>query len=83
LSTPQDDVKDEVSKHGRVLHIHVEKNQPGGLVYILFREQEAATKAATGLHGRWFAGRLIVVDYMPPSQYCTRFPEAQQRLLDG
>lgn len=38
----QDDVEEECSKHGRVLHIYVEAKLPGGLVYLFFADLEAS-----------------------------------------
>jgi len=36
----------------RVEHCHVEKHQPGGLVYLKLISAEAAAKAAANLNGR-------------------------------
>lgn len=75
----KDDVEDECSKHGRILHCFVDKFTPGGFVYLLFANQIGATKSAQGLNGRWFAGRMITVDYMPESLYVTKFPEVSKK----
>ena len=63
-----------------MLHSFVEAKLPGGLVYIMFAQVEAAVKAATALNGRWFAGRGITVEYLPPDFYESKFPEAAQGL---
>jgi RNA-binding protein 23/39 len=73
----KEDVEDECQKAGgRVVHSHVEKNQPGGLVYLLFTTVDGATKAAHVLNGRWFAGRMIRVEYLTMSAYLAMFPQA-------
>jgi len=74
----KEDVEEECSKFGVVLHSYVEARQPGGLVYLLFSSTNASIKAAQSLHGRWFAGRGITVEYMSPSSYVAKFPEASQ-----
>ena len=79
----KDDVEDECSKHGRILHCYVDKHTSGGFVYLLFANQHGATKSAQGLNGRWFAGRMITVEYMPESLYVTKFPETGQALLEA
>lgn len=40
---------------------------------------QSATKSALALHGRWFAGRMITVDYLQPEAYVAKFPEAAGR----
>lgn len=76
----KEDVEDECSKHGTVLHSYVETKEPGGLVYLLFSAVAGATAAATALNGRWFAGRMLTVDYLPPNVYIAKFPEAAQAI---
>ena len=66
---------EESGKYGAVLHCYVEAKLPGGLVYMVFAQVESAVKAATALHGRWFAGRGITVEYVRPEVYETKFPE--------
>ena len=73
----QEDVVEECNKFNNggsasaVLHCKVDTVTPGGLVYVKFHNQDIASKAAVSLHGRWFAGRLISVTYLPASQYTT------------
>jgi hypothetical protein len=40
-------------------HAYVEKDLPGGMVYLFFDSTADATVAAEGMNGRWFAGRMI------------------------
>ena len=63
-----------------MLHAFVETKLPGGLVYLLFADQGSALKSAQALHGRWFAGRMITVEFLPNQTYVARFPEAAQGL---
>ncbi|CAM9418416.1 unnamed protein product, partial [Heterosigma akashiwo] len=72
----KEDVEEECSKYGPVLHSYVEAQRPGGLVYLLFSTVAAAQQAAQALNGRWFAGRAISVEYLVPEAYVAQFPEA-------
>lgn len=60
------DVTAECEKYGPLLHVHVDAVSPRGLVHCLFEDVESARKAATSIHGRWFAGRAIVITYVDP-----------------
>lgn len=71
-----EDVEAECSKYGRVRHIHVEKQEPGGFVYLMFEDVPSAQKAAEALNGRFFAGRMLSVEFLPPAEYTARFPSA-------
>lgn len=57
-----EDVKEECSRYGQVLHCGVDKNSKG-FVYVRFGSVEAAVAAKTALHGRWYSGNQIVADY--------------------
>lgn len=59
-----EDVSEECSNFGRVETCQVEAKKSGGLVYVRMATMDAATKAATALHGRYFAGRMITVSYV-------------------
>merc|ERR1712086_193416 len=72
----KEDVEGECSKFGTLLHSYVETRQPGGLVYLLFSTVDSAMKAAQSLHGRWFAGRMIMCEFLAPERYAAQFPEA-------
>ena len=76
----KEDVEEECSKFGAILHAYVEKEQPGGLVYLMFSTVSAAQQAADSLNGRWFAGRMITVRFMGSQEYVGKFPEAKQVL---
>mmetsp|Transcript_18655 Transcript_18655/g.57348 ORF Transcript_18655/g.57348 Transcript_18655/m.57348 type:complete len:177 (-) Transcript_18655:2102-2632(-) len=69
----QEDVTAECDKFGKVLHVHVDAVSSRGLVHILFHDQDAARQAAESLHGRWFAGRLIAVQFVDPKTHRLQF----------
>lgn len=70
----REDVREEVSSHGRLLHIYVDKNSRDGRVYLKFDRADASQKAHDGLDGRWFAQNRIEATYMDPRDYGTQFP---------
>lgn len=71
----KEDTEQECGNFGTVLHCHVDRTNPAGLVHLLFGNIDAATKALNHLNGRWFAGRTITVDYVPLVEYGKRFPQ--------
>ena len=60
----QEDVTEECLKFGKVLACRVEKNKPGGLVYMHFESIQGASASAKALHGRFFAKRMITAEYI-------------------
>ncbi|XP_044463576.1 RNA-binding protein 39-like [Mangifera indica] len=68
----KEDVEEECSKYGRVMHIHVDKNS-AGFVYLQFESVEAAAAAQRAMHMRWFARRLISALFMKPEDYEGKF----------
>ncbi|CAN0174421.1 unnamed protein product [Ectocarpus sp. 12 AP-2014] len=72
----KEEMEEECSKHGAVMHSYVESRQPGGLVYVMFSTTGAAVASAEMLNGRWFAGRMVLVEYLNPKVYTAKFPEA-------
>ncbi|XP_047314814.1 RNA-binding protein 39-like [Impatiens glandulifera] len=68
----KDDVEEECSKYGHVLHIHVDKNS-AGYVYLRFETIEAASGAQAAMHKRWFARRLISAVFLQPYEYDAKF----------
>jgi len=69
----QEDVTEECSKFGPVMHCSVDRNSMGH-VYIKMHTIDAATKAMANLHGRWFGGKAVTAEYVPPVLYSQRFP---------
>jgi RNA-binding protein 23/39 len=69
----KEDVTEECRKFGAVTHCHVEKNRPGGYVFLKFASVQGATTAANSLNGRWFAGKMITCSFMHPNEYMSKF----------
>ncbi|ESO82785.1 hypothetical protein LOTGIDRAFT_184582 [Lottia gigantea] len=72
----RDDVIEECSKHGGVLHIFVDKASRQGNVYVKNPTIAAAVASVNALHGRYFAGRIITAAYVPVPNYHALFPES-------
>ena len=60
----RDDVIDECTRHGSVLHIYVDKMAPQGNVYVKCVSANAAVASVNSLHGRWFAGKVQSYNYV-------------------
>ncbi|KAI8904760.1 hypothetical protein EDD86DRAFT_194402, partial [Gorgonomyces haynaldii] len=71
----EEDVKDECSKYGRVMHIAVDRESKGN-IYLKFSTLGEATVAVTSLHNRFFAGKKIEAVYFPEGLYKDKFPES-------
>ncbi|XP_043708713.1 RNA-binding protein 39-like [Telopea speciosissima] len=72
----KEDVQDECSKFGPVKHIYVDKNT-AGFVYLRFENAQSAINAQNALHGRWFAGKMIMATFMPTLTYEVKFPDSR------
>ncbi|KAK9062247.1 hypothetical protein SSX86_019433 [Deinandra increscens subsp. villosa] len=68
----KDDVGEECSKYGRVMHIYVDKHS-AGYVYLRFESVDAASRAQQGMHKRWFAGKMISAIFLQPYEYEAKF----------
>jgi RNA-binding protein 39 len=71
----RDDVIDECSRHGAVLHIYVDKMAPQGNVYVKCNTVASAVESVNSLHGRWFAGKFL------PSFFLSKNKLPSQNLL--
>ncbi|CAM9523004.1 unnamed protein product [Phaeothamnion confervicola] len=76
----KEDVEEECGKHGKVLHCFVDTQDPTGVVFVALASVAAAVRSAETMNGRWFAGRMIQVAYVPHAEYVQKFPEAQRAL---
>jgi len=47
-----------------------------GLVYIKFMEETSAYEAQQVMHGRYFDGKLITIEYLRDEMYLSKFPES-------
>ncbi len=71
----RDEVMEECSKFGKVIHCGVDKHSMGD-VYLLFEALGSAKAAAQALHGRWFALKQIQVKYLTLPEYVAKNPDA-------
>ncbi|KAK0423583.1 hypothetical protein QR680_008223 [Steinernema hermaphroditum] len=72
----RDDVIDQCEGFGGVYHIHVDKASREGNVFVKCPSVNVAVKAVHNLHGRYFAGKVIVANYIPVHSYHDLFPDA-------
>eukprot|EP00794_Sanderia_malayensis_P019139 gene19139-21056_t len=72
----KNDVLEEASRIGNVVHIHVDSTDPEGRVYVKCALADTANGLIQTLNGRWFAGRHIKAEIMPQESYHTLFPYA-------
>ncbi|KAI3860307.1 hypothetical protein MKX03_030988 [Papaver bracteatum] len=76
-----EDLFDELRKYGEIESLNICDNLADhmvGNVYVQFREEEHAANALKNLTGRFYAGRPIIVDFSP----VTDFREATCRQYD-
>ena len=71
----RDDVIQECQRHGKVMHVYVDKQSQGN-VYVKCDTIDAATKSVAALHGRYFSGNMITAAYVPIVNYHSLFPDA-------
>eukprot|EP00299_Pterocystis_sp_00344_P012564 c6051_g1_i2.p1 GENE.c6051_g1_i2~~c6051_g1_i2.p1 ORF type:complete len:394 (+),score=85.03 c6051_g1_i2:623-1804(+) len=68
----EEDVKEECSQFGDVLHIHALPRSTG-VVFVKFRTASAAQSAKNKLHLRWFAKKQIIAEFVDAAAYNTMF----------
>eukprot|EP00299_Pterocystis_sp_00344_P018711 c9333_g1_i4.p1 GENE.c9333_g1_i4~~c9333_g1_i4.p1 ORF type:complete len:391 (+),score=95.36 c9333_g1_i4:474-1646(+) len=68
----EEDVKEECSQFGDVLHISALPRSTG-VVFIKFRTANAAQAAKSKLHMRWFAKKQIIAEFVDAAAYNTMF----------
>jgi RNA-binding protein 39 len=64
----KEEIAQECSKFGTIMHIHVDKNS-NGFVYIKFGSVPSAQNAINALNGRWFDGRVVSATFFPEGRY--------------
>jgi len=74
----REDTEIECSKFGKVLHCSVDQQSQGGHVYLMFDSIQAGVDASHALHGRWFAKRMVQVEYLKRDVYIEKYPQVQQ-----
>jgi splicing factor U2AF subunit len=79
-----EEVADEFMKFGEVEVVNVLENLGDhmfGNVYVKYREEEDAEKCLKTMSGRYYAGRLIMPEYSPVTDFrearCRQFEESQ------
>lgn len=70
-----DDVREECSKFGAILHMSLQRNNEGE-VYVMFQKAKDAKEASESFKGRWFANRQINADFVSKDFYHQMFPNA-------
>lgn len=77
-----EDLFEELNKYGEIESLNVCDNLADhmvGNVYVQFREEEYAAKALKNLTGRYYAGRPIIVDFSPVTDFreatCRQYEE--------
>ncbi|KAJ8750083.1 hypothetical protein K2173_013998 [Erythroxylum novogranatense] len=77
-----EDLFEELSKYGEIESLNVCDNLADhmvGNVYVQFREEEHAANALRALTGRFYAGRPIIVDFSPVTDFreatCRQYEE--------
>lgn len=79
-----EDVHGELSEYGLVEELHVVDNIADhmvGNVYVMFEDEEGCARALTALNGRFYAGRPIMAEFSPVTDFtearCRQYDEAQ------
>ncbi|KAL7084864.1 hypothetical protein ACP275_14G248400 [Erythranthe tilingii] len=77
-----EDLFEELNKYGEIESLNICDNLADhmvGNVYVQFREEEHASKALKALTGRFYAGRPIIVDFSPVTDFreatCRQYEE--------
>ncbi|CAK9136857.1 unnamed protein product [Ilex paraguariensis] len=77
-----EDLFEELSKYGEIESLNVCDNLADhmvGNVYVQFREEEHAANALKNLTGRYYAGRPIIIDFSPVTDFreatCRQYEE--------
>ncbi|GAB4813536.1 hypothetical protein N2152v2_000582 [Parachlorella kessleri] len=77
-----EDVFEELAKYGEIEYLNVCDNLADHMVgncYVKFRDEEAAARALQGLQGRYYAGKPIMVEFSPVTDFrestCRQYEE--------
>ncbi|GIL63854.1 hypothetical protein Vafri_17719 [Volvox africanus] len=68
----EEDVREECSRFGDLLHVWVDCKSKG-FVYLRFTSTQSAMAAHRALHGRWYGGRQILAEYQFLQVYNSHF----------
>jgi hypothetical protein len=67
----QDDVIEECSKYGGVVHIRIDQESPEGNIFVKCPSIAVASATVNGLNGRYFSGNLSAVFFNDSSRAFT------------
>lgn len=77
-----EDIFEELAKHGEIENLNVCDNLADhmvGSVYAKFRDEDAAARAMASLQGRFYAGRPIMIEFSPVTDFreatCRQYEE--------
>jgi RNA-binding protein 39 len=68
----KEDVAEECNKHGRLVHVWVDKHS-AGWVYLKFDGVDGSKRTYDNLNRRWFAKRMITAKFIPEAKYRDKF----------
>lgn len=68
----EEDFRDECSKFGTVVFVHLDPNSKG-FVYLKFGDTQSANAAHATLHGRWFNMKRLMAEYQFEPLFDTHF----------
>ncbi|KAL3320300.1 RNA-binding protein 39 [Cichlidogyrus casuarinus] len=72
----REDVIDECSQYGGILHMFIDKTSAQGNVYVKCPNIAVAQECVNKLHGRYFSKRMITAAYVPCANYHKLFPDS-------
>ena len=57
----REEMIEECSKYGSIVHLNVDQNSPNGNVSLKFAHINGAVDAISGLNGKYYDGLLIIL----------------------
>jgi RNA-binding protein 39 len=80
-----DDVIEECTKYGGIIHIYVDESNENGNVYVKAPTIAIAMAITGALNGRYFGGKVIQTTFIPVANYHQLFPDSYhaQNLLQS
>lgn len=78
------DIIEETTDYGGIVHIHIDGKNTAGIVYLKAPTNYVANEIITGLHGRFFGGRVLEAARIPLSNYNELFADSvgKDKLLE-
>lgn len=69
------DVKEKAQECGAIIHLHLDRVE--GFVYLRFDSANSAQNMMNSINGRFYAGRQVTAEFLPPAIYSMKFPQSQ------